>query len=198
RGGLEFKIIARNAYILRTGDGEDDSLRFTFEDGYVLASTETGEPLLDREPATSIQMGRAQQVGFSVLFNEFFGTGRYIDQARDMSLSSLMYANERGGVWRGTRRRVGVAMHRSIALGCAPLAMGLFALAMGLLLPATGRRVRDFVLCFLTPVVLYFPLFLAGPALGRQGTLPAWLAMWNANIVVGVLGLLLLAVAFRR
>jgi lipopolysaccharide export system permease protein len=54
------------------------------------------------------------------------------------------------------------------------------------------------VLCFLFPVLLYFPLLMAGTALGRSGRLAPWLAMWDGNLVVGGVGLVLLFLAFRR
>jgi hypothetical protein len=57
--------------------------------------------------------------------------------------------------------------------------------------------VRDFIVCFLPSVILFFPLLLAGHTLARTGW-PAWLAMWSSNLVLGVGALGLLAVAFRR
>ena len=69
---------------------------------------------------------------------------------------------------------------------------------MALLLPPTGRRVRDFLLCFLPPVLLYFPLYLVSYSTGGGGIVPEWLAIWSANIVVGALGFGLLAWAYRR
>jgi lipopolysaccharide export LptBFGC system permease protein LptF len=101
-------------------------------------------------------------------------------------------------VWRGSLERVQVALHGRLAAGLAPLFMGLFAMGMALLVPAAGRRVRHFLLGFLPPVLIYFPLFLAGPYLGRVGTLPAWLVMWLPVFVVGLAGSVLLALAYRR
>jgi lipopolysaccharide export LptBFGC system permease protein LptF len=200
-GSLLFKLIARRAEIRRSEEGEDQekALQFLFEDGYVMHAAQTGEPVLERRgAATSLQMGRVEKIGASVLFNRFFGTGRFLERARDLDARELVYSIERGGIWRGSLERLHGYLHRGLALGCSPLVFGLFALALGLLLPATGRRVRDFVLCFLPPVLAYFPLTLAGPALSRYGVLPPWLALWSADLVVGAIGLGMLWMAFRR
>jgi len=198
-GKLQFKIIAKKATIFRPPDSDaQDELRFEFEEAYVLKPTETGAPTVSRYPKTSLEMARIQKVGASVLFNEFFGTRRFVERPKDMELPDLFYANLRGGVWRGSLRRVQVSLHGRLAAGLAPLVMGLFAIGMSLLIPAAGRRVRHFLLGFLPPVLIYFPLFLAGPYLGRQGTLPAWFVMWLPVVVVGVAGSILLAMAYRR
>lgn len=198
-GRLEFKIIAKQATIHRPPDAQaQDELRFEFEDAYVLKPTETGAPSVEQRSSTTLHMGRIERVGASVLFNEFFGTRRFVERPKDMDLPDLLYANLRGGVWRGSLRRVQVALHGRLAAGLAPLVMGLFATGMALLVPASGRRVRHFLFGFLPPVLIYFPLFLAGPYLGRHGAMPAWLVMWLPVIVVGILGSILLSLAYRR
>ena len=103
-----------------------------------------------------------------------------------------------GGIWFAPVSSVQVVLHTRLALGFAAFAMGLFATALGLLLPASGRRIRDLLLCVLPPVLLYFPVFLSGPTIGTRTGVPPWLAMWSANLVVGVAGLAILVLAFRR
>jgi lipopolysaccharide export LptBFGC system permease protein LptF len=197
-GTLELKVLARRVTIQRHGEGGEQALQFTFEDGYVLQTSASEEPTLTFEPEATLQMGRVERLGASVLFNDFFGTRRFVERPQDLTVPDLAYAAARGGVWRGSPVRVAVWLHRALALGWAPLAMSLFALGMALALPASGRKVRDFLLCFLPPVLLYFPLFMSGPALGLQGTLPPWLALWSATLVVAASGAVLLVVAFRR
>jgi hypothetical protein len=70
-------------------------------------------------------------------------------------------------------------------------------MAIALVLPASGRRVRDFVVSFLPTVLLYFPIFLIGGSLVRSG-FPAWLGMWSGNLLLLVLSGALFALAFRR
>ena len=78
------------------------------------------------------------------------------------------------------------------------LVFGIFATGMALLVPADGRRVRHFLLCFLPPLLIYFPLFVAGPALGRKEVMPPWLVMWLPILVVAGLGSILLFLAYRK
>ena len=199
-GDLEFKIIARKATIRKPPEEEaQDKLDFFFEDAYVIRPTGSGDPSIEHRGAnSSLQMGRVERVGASVLFNEFFGTQRFVERPKDMMLPDLLYAAERGGVWRGSRARVLTALHGRFSSGLAPLVFGIFATGMALLVPADGRRVRHFLLCFLPPLLIYFPLFVAGPALGRKEVMPPWLVMWLPILVVAGLGSILLFLAYRK
>ncbi len=199
-GELEFKIIAGMATIRRPpGEDAQDKLDFTFDDAYVIRPTGSGDPSIERRGTDStLQMGRVERVGASVLFNEFFGTQRFVERPKDMMLPDLLYAAERGGVWRGPRARVLTALHGRFSSGLAPLVFGIFATGMALLMPADGRRVRHFLLCFLPPLLIYFPLFVAGPALGRKEVIAPWLVMWLPIFVVAGLGSILLFLAYRK
>lgn len=199
-GELDVKVLARRVTIRSASEeGGQDALEFVFDDAIWLRPAGSGEPMLERRSGEStLQTGTVERIGASVLFSEFFGTRRFLERPRDMTLPELAYANQRGGVWRGSMHRVQKALHGRIALGLAPLVLGLFATAVALLVPPTGRRVRDFLLGFLPPVLLYFPIYLAAYSTGGSGQVPEWLAMWSANLVVGSLGLGLLQWAYRR
>lgn len=198
-GELEMKVLARKVTIWSTSDAEQtDALDFLFEDAYVVRAAGSGETVIEGNPNFQLQLGHVESIGASVLFNEFFGTRRFLERPRNMTLPELLYASARGGVWRGPLARVYRAMHGALALGFAPFVLGLFSLAVALLLPPSGRRVRDFLLGFLPPVLLYFPLFLAGHSTGGAGLVPVWIAMWTANVIVGVTGFVLLQMAYRR
>lgn len=198
-GELDMKVLARRVTIWRGSQGRNaDALEFLFEDADLVRAAESGETVVEGSPRYRLQIGRVERIGASVLFNEFFGTRRSLGRPRDMSLPRLLYSAARGGVWRGPLHRVGRSLHGGLALGLAPLVLCVFAVAVTLLLPPSGRRVRDFLLGFLPPVLLYFPIFLAGYSMGGAGHLPDWLALWAANLVVGTLGLVLLALAYRR
>lgn len=199
-GELDIKVLARRVRIHRPPEAAaQEALTFEIEDAFILRTAETGEPTVDyRGGASTLHMGRVEKVGASVLFNEFFGTRRFVERPKDMTLPDLLYASERGGVWRGSMARVQVSLHGRLAAGVAPLMMGLFATGMALLVPAGGRRVRHFLLGFLPPVLIYFPLFLAGPYLGRVGAMPAWFVMWLPVLVVAAIGSVLLLLVYRR
>ncbi len=198
-GQLEIKVLAHKVTISSLAEGEgQDALEFLFEDATVLRATSSGETQVDVQNVCTLQMGQVERVGASVLFNEFFGTRRFLERPRDMDLPELAYAEAQGGVWRGSLHRIRKAYHGRLAVGLAPFVLGLFAIAMALLLPPTGRRVRDFLLCFLPPVLLYFPVYLAAYSTGGIGPMSEWVAMWSADLLLGALGLGLLVAAFRR
>ncbi len=198
-GELDMKVLARKVTIWSTSEGEDtDALEFLFEEANVVRAASGSDTVIEGNPRLRLQLGRVEKIGASVLFNEFFGTRRFLERPRDMTLPELLYAEARGGVWRGSTYRINRALHGSLALGLAPIVLGLFALSVSLLLPPTGRRVRDFLLGFLPPVLLYFPIFLAGHSMGGSDQVPQWIAMWAADVIVGGLGFVLLLVAFRR
>jgi lipopolysaccharide export system permease protein len=48
-----------------------------------------------------------------------------------------------------------------------------------------------FVVCFLPALFVYYPLFLAGTGMGKDGKLPLGLGCWLANIAVGVVAVVL-------
>ena len=85
-----------------------------------------------------------------------------------------------------------------MSLGGSAFFLGLFALAVMLLLPPSGRRVRDFMLCFLPAVLLFFPLHMTGPSIARATPLEPWMAMWLPNILMFTISMVMLAIAFRR
>jgi len=120
------------------------------------------------------------------------------DGPGSVTFDDLVYGMARGGVWRGTSDYLAKTLHARLALGCAPLVLGLFAMAVGLLTPSGGRRVRDFLLAFAPPILLYFPLYIGGMSMRTFETIPPWAALWAANIVVGLLAMGLLLRAFRR
>src|SRR5207244_13134592 len=55
-----------------------------------------------------------------------------------------------------------------------------------------------FVICFLPTVFVYYPLLLFGSNTGKDGKLPLGLGCFLANVVVGVVGLVLTARLLRR
>ncbi len=55
-----------------------------------------------------------------------------------------------------------------------------------------------FVMCFLPTLVVYYPLLLAGADLGKNGRIPIAVGCWLADIVVGLLAMLLMWRLLRR
>lgn len=84
-----------------------------------------------------------------------------------------------------------MAIHRKFAIPVACLVFGLIGLALG----ATNRRdgaLGSFVFALGVVFAYYVPFYL-GPSLAKGGYIPPWLAVWMSNIVLGALGVMLLA-----
>jgi lipopolysaccharide export LptBFGC system permease protein LptF len=200
KGHLEEKAIMRRLRLEQMQEREDGQTGLVMDlgDAWIL-SERGGEAQVEgwRRDLRFV-MGRVEQAGGSTLFNEFFGTSRWSYKPKDMTLPELAYVVERDGVARGGRKAAAISLHGRLVYGAAIFFLGVFATAAALLLPPTGRRVRDFLVCFLPAVLAFFPLHLASFEMARKGPLPLELVMWlpNLALLAGAVGLLL--VAFRR
>jgi LPS export ABC transporter permease LptG/LPS export ABC transporter permease LptF len=87
-------------------------------------------------------------------------------------------------------RWYGVEFHRRLALPAACLVLALVGIPLGLSAKKGGKS-AGFVLTILL-VFVYYLLLLAGVSLGRQGQLPPGVAVWMANAIFLVGGVLLL------
>lgn len=112
--------------------------------------------------------------------------------ARAMLLSELI------GVYRFTRAPVYlVEIHKKFALPFACLAFGLLGLGLGLRPAAGPARAGAFAIAVLVVFGYYIP-FTFGEQLAVDGELPAWLAMWGANLLAVGAGVLLLVLASKE
>ena len=92
---------------------------------------------------------------------------------------------------RGTERRIViVALHRKLALCCAPLVCGLLGVSLGLRARRGGRGLG--VLLSLLAMIIYYLALLAGEQLGRTGAVPPEIGAWLATGLALAAGLLLL------
>jgi lipopolysaccharide export LptBFGC system permease protein LptF len=198
RGQLHEKAVMTRLKLEQVGErAEDLGLTMDLSEAY-LFTTQRGQPEGGWRGHAPFVMGRVERVGASQLFNQFFGVLRFLHRPRDMVVSELAYSAARGGIARGNELEVNIALHGRMALGAAGFFLGLFAMSVTLLLPPTGRRVRDFMVCFLPAVLIFFPLHMTGPSIARSTGLPGWAAMWSPNIVLLVISMVLLGFAFRR
>jgi lipopolysaccharide export LptBFGC system permease protein LptF len=199
RGRLAEKAVMESLRLQQVGRHRDDrGLLLDLERAYIITAPGGNVEVESFGTQVPFVMGRVERVGASTLFNEFFGQVRFLHRPRDMVLSELAYAVERGGVARGSVQEARIALHGRLALGGSAFFLGLFALAVVLVLPPTGRRVRDFMLCFLPAILLFFPLHITGPSIARGTPAPPWLAMWAPNLVLAAVASVLLWRAFRR
>ena len=197
-GTLEEKGLIESLQIHRIeGTGKGEGLRFVVERAYLLTVPD-GEALITAGADAPLVVGRVEHIGASTLFNDFFGAAKFRYRPLDMTLPELLYGYERGGIARGSLPELRIAIHGRLALGSAALFLGMFALSVMLAITPSGRRVRDFMLCFLPSILIFFPLQIAGSSMARSTPLPPWAAMWAPNLVLGTLACILLWKAFRR
>jgi LPS export ABC transporter permease LptG len=86
-------------------------------------------------------------------------------------------------------------IHRRLALPTACLVFALLGVAFGISNVRTGRSFGLFLGLAFT--ISYYLLALSGQHAAIVGKLPVWLGIWQANIVMGGLGLLVLALQRR-
>lgn len=197
-GRLTQKVVMQRLGLFRVREGGgDQGLELRTTDAYLIRVLD-GEPGVEYSDEAPVAMGHVESIAASTLFNQFFGAMRYLYRPRNLTVPELLYAIERDGIARGSVRESKIALHGRLALGGAAFFLGLFALAVMLVVPPTGRRIRDFMLCFGPAVLLFFPLQIAGPAMARNLPLPVWLCMWAPNLLLLAISIALLAKAVRR
>lgn len=86
-------------------------------------------------------------------------------------------------------------MRPALAAGC--LVFALIGCPVGIWANRSDY-LSTFVICFLPAVFVYYPLLLFGSNQGKEGKLPLGLGCFLADIVVGVMGLVLTARLLRR
>jgi lipopolysaccharide export system permease protein len=88
-----------------------------------------------------------------------------------------------------------VHMRPALAVGC--LCFVLIGAPVGIWF-SRADYLSTFVSCFLPTVIIYYPLLLAGTNMAKDGRLPAAIALWMADGVIGVIALILFARLLRR
>jgi len=119
-------------------------------------------------------------------------------QERNSELDELTWRESLARVASGKeseRRALIVALHKKLALCCAPLAFALLGIGLG----GRSRRVRrgQAVLMSVGAMVLYYLLLLGGEQLSRMEALPPQLGVWLATVIAAVTGLAALFLSER-
>jgi lipopolysaccharide export LptBFGC system permease protein LptF len=199
-GRLEQKALMRRLRLDQMRESDAGlGLEIHFEEALILDDRSGATEVDGWQRGGRFATGRVEQAGASTLFNQFFGTSRWLFKPKDMVLPELAYVMERGGVARGGAREAEISLHGRLALGASTFFLGLFGMAAALTLPGgSTRRVRDFLACFLPATFLFFPLHVSSYALARGSPLPPWLVVWSPNFALGVVAVFLLARSFRR
>ncbi len=84
-----------------------------------------------------------------------------------------------------------IELHRRLAFPFACLVFALAAIPLGARFRRGGRSAGLVIALLL--ICGYYAIFVSGVGLARQGTLPPWLGVWAANMLIGLWGVLGLA-----
>jgi LPS export ABC transporter permease LptG/LPS export ABC transporter permease LptF len=88
-----------------------------------------------------------------------------------------------------------IELHRRLAIPFTVLPFSLLGLALGIS-TKKGGRTYGFVLS-LGLVLLFYTLFFNGIRIARLGTVPPWLGLWEANIILTLLGAIFIVLVER-
>ena len=91
-----------------------------------------------------------------------------------------------------------IELHQRFSFAFAPLVLGLLGVSL-VMIPTRSRASRSwgFALC-LSWLLVYYGLLSMGKALGERDILPAALALWLPNIVVGLIAIRLFGKALKE
>ena len=143
-----------------------------------------------------------RSMGWDLPVDEFFPDRKKLLLAkgdREMSLPELgdrVAAIRAQGKPRVEWGRFAVEWHKKFAIPAACLVFGLLGLALSL---GSKKEARSSAFALSIGVIfVYYVLIRLGEQAGDTGTMQPWLAMWGANLVLGVLALVLLFLNHRE
>jgi len=180
-------------FLAETGP-ETDSRLTVAEDALVIPGPEPGKLQLHFRGGSTHEYLRREPGRYSVTtFGEsdwpidvtaLTSTAVRHPTLQERSLKELRQARDLP--WREAR----VEMHRRLAFPAACLVFALIAVPLGAR-PRRGGRAAGLLIA-LALIAAYYLVFIVGAGLAREGAVTPAAGMWTANVVVGLLGLLLL------
>jgi lipopolysaccharide export LptBFGC system permease protein LptF len=99
--------------------------------------------------------------------------------------------------WRNRVLRWATELHERAALSLAPLLLGAVACPLAVL-AGRGRRLVAFGVALAIMLGLYYPLMAGGTSMGKAGMISPAVAVWGANGVLVVLGVVLIRRVLRQ
>jgi lipopolysaccharide export system permease protein len=155
----------------------------------------TWEELQEREREVNGEVRDAEQRYETVLLNQPGAAATaHQREVYQKSLSDARYQIEH---FQRAKRGIEAEMQMrpAIAIGC--LCFVLIGCPVGIW-ASRSDYLSTFVICFLPAVFIYYPLLLCGTNLAKEGRLPAHLAIWAADAILGVASLFLIWRLMRR
>jgi lipopolysaccharide export system permease protein len=116
-----------------------------------------------------------------------FITDPLLKKRYDDHLLALNYTTQH---WQRQVRNTLCEFHMRPALALSSLIFALVGVPVGLYFHR-GDYLSSFITCFLPTVAVFYPILLAGSNMGRDGKVPMPVGVFAADVVVGLLGLLL-------
>ncbi len=101
------------------------------------------------------------------------------------------------GVKVPSRAEVRTQIQKRLAMSFACLAFVFLGVPFGILFKG-GHLLSAFFISCITVFLFYYPLNLAGEALGKKGLVSPTISMWAANVIMVVAGTVLLCRLFKR
>ena len=110
---------------------------------------------------------------------------------RELSFDRLVERSKDASYPETVRNLARVEMHKKFSIPAACLVFGLLGLPLGFN-NSRGGRSSGFAIS-IGVILIYYVLLNSGEDIAREGSLPAWLAVWFPNVLLLCLGLFLLA-----
>lgn len=175
-----------------------DNTAITADSGYAIPSTEGDSSLLVLKQAVSHRHDFAKADNYDLLLQDDYqirlstglqGAAGVIKRSlRELSLSELRQraaAAEPEG-----KNLVALEIQKRFGFPFACVVFGLVGLPLGIVGARSGRS-AGFALS-IGIIVVYYVLFNTGEESARDGTIPAWLAVWLPNLIFAVGGIWML------
>lgn len=110
---------------------------------------------------------------------------------RELSFGRLVERSKDASYPETVRNLARVEMHKKFSIPAACLVFGLLGLPLGFS-NSRGGRSSGFAIS-IGVILIYYILLNSGEDIAREGTLPAWLAVWFPNVLLLIIGFFLLA-----
>lgn len=179
-------IITARRGILNLGESPDSS-QLNLYDGFVHRITEEdGKPVYTHEgfASSSVRFDAKSREALQIRPDELPSQG---EQIQEMNLAQLRSVAPSDPRWLRAR----IEFHERLALPFACLVFSVVGLGLGVTRSRSGRS-HGFFLSILI-VLAYYLLFLGGLNLARSRQVPPGMAIWGANLLLVLLGLLVLS-----